>query len=106
MSLVPLLAGPFLLLAQAQSAPPVIIAQDTAISWPVLVTILAVAAVVIESRVKINRLEKDLDHVQNQSNTTALQLAGTAGTLGEIKEGIKQMRDELRQQGRARDSAA
>lgn len=112
-----LLAG---LLAQVPSHAPVIIAQDTAISWPVLVTFVAVCAVIIESRVKIHRLEQDaadarkdlvdvrkeVAELRAQQNDTKVVVGGMAAVLGEIKAGVTEMRKELREDLRARSHAS
>ncbi len=112
-----LLAG---LLAQVSGHTPVIIAQDTAISWPVLVTFVAVCAVIIESRVKIHRLEQDaadsrknevdlrkeVAELRAQQNETKVVVGGMAGILGEIKSSVTEMRKELREDLRARSHAA
>lgn len=108
------------LLAQVPGHTPVIIAQDTAISWPVLVTFVAVCAVIIESRVKIHRLEQDAadarkdlvearkesSELRAQQNKTEVVVGGMAAVLGEIKAGVTEMRKELREDLRARSSAA
>lgn len=108
------------LLAQVPGHAPVIIAQDTAISWPVLVTFIAVCAVIIESRVKIHRLEQDAadarkdlvearketSELRAQQNKTEVVVGGMAAVLGEIKAGVTEMRKELREDLRARSHAA
>lgn len=108
------------LLAQVPGHAPVIIAQDTAISWPVLVTFVAVCAVIIESRVKIHRLEQDAAdsrtavaevrkenaELRAQQNDTKVVVGGMAAVLGEIKAGVTEMRKELREDLRARSNAA
>ena len=108
------------LLAQVPGHAPVIIAQDTAISWPVLVTFVAVCAVIIESRVKIHRLEQDAADARTavtevrkenaelraQQNDTKVVVGGMAAVLGEIKAGVTEMRKELREDLRARSNAA
>lgn len=108
------------LLAQVPAHSPVIIAQDTAISWPVLVTFVAVCAVIIESRVKIHRLEQDAADARKdlvdarketaelraQQNKTEVVVGGMAAVLGEIKAGVTEMRKELREDLRSRSNAA
>lgn len=108
------------LLAQVPGHAPVIIAQDTAISWPVLVTFVAVCAVIIESRVKIHRLEQDAADARKdlvdarketaelraQQNKTEVVVGGMAAVLGEIKAGVTEMRKELREDLRSRSNAA
>lgn len=101
------------LLAQVPGHTPVILAQDSAVSWPVLVTLLAVCTVIIESRVKIHRLEQDVAdarketaQVRDEHNKTAVIVSSMVGTLGEIRVNVAEMRKELREDMKARSNAA
>ncbi len=113
-----------LLIAQATQHAPVILAQDTALSWPVVVTIMAVAVIIIESRVKIHRLERDMDKLEarlaadsaehrkeiSDLKAETIKVTGTVGavavTVGKIEAGVNELRKELHEEKMARASSA
>lgn len=87
----------------AQAAP-VIVTQDAAFSWPIVIFLLGLAAAVGESRWRVARLEKDAEEAERRhadfekrAASTEQQVAVMASTLGRIEKGQENMERMLRE---------
>lgn len=90
-----------LLLAQAA---PVVLNQDVAFSWPVVLVVLGLAGALGESRWRITRLERDVETAaaQNAERDRRLQaneqqVAVVIATLGRIEKGQEHLERLVRE---------
>lgn len=91
-----------LLLAQAPG--PIVLAQDAAFSWPIVVFLLGIAAAVGESRWRVARLEKDVENgerevaeMKSEAATTKRDVAVMASSLARIEKGQESIERMLRE---------
>lgn len=89
------------LLAQAN---PVIVTQDAAFSWPIVIFLLGLAAAVGESRWRVARLEKDAEEdrrkreaLEKDAGATKQEVAVMASALGRIEKGQENLERMLRE---------
>ena len=85
-------------------ASPVVFTQEASFSWPIMVFLLGIAAAVGESRWRVSRLEKDVDHyatkyaeMERRAGATEQQVAVMASSLARIEKGQEAIERMLRE---------